>query len=107
MGDGILIRYDDLKAVNEQLLRVIDELDGARSARKELQSAIDFPLDQGKLRNRAGDFEKQWDDRRSSLTDEIKKVQEHVQGVLDGVEEWDVETAAQLEIDVTAEVDQK
>jgi len=34
---------------------------------------------------------------RDELRDDLKKVQEHVQGVLDGFTDWDVETAKGLE----------
>jgi len=102
MADEIWIKYDQLARVSEQLKSIVEELQQAASRSDELQSAIGTPYGKNRLSQRVHDFEGRWDDKRTALASEIDKVQKHVQGVLDGVEKWDTDTAAQMEVDVAA-----
>lgn len=99
--EAIWIEYDKLTKVNEQLKTIIEELQQAASRSDDVEGAIGSPYGHTRLRQRVHDFEGRWNDRRSALVGEIEKVQQHVQGVIEGVEEWDTSTAAQMEIDVT------
>lgn len=101
MSDRIWIKYHELQAVSAQLLTIIDELESAHKSSDVLKDAIGAPYGRTELRNKAGDFESRWNDRRKDLARDIKRVQEHVQGVLDGVKDWDAQTAANLDVDVT------
>ncbi|MBS1698801.1 MAG: flagellar protein FlgN [Actinobacteria bacterium] len=103
MSDGIWIKYDELSAVNEKLKSIVSELDDAGSKTDAVQDAIGYPFGRDALRRKAGDFESRWDSKRSDLSRDIKKVQEHVQGVLDGCAKWDEETAKGMEVDATGE----
>lgn len=103
MSDRIWIKYDELQAVSTQLLTIVEELESAHKSSDTLKDAIGSPYGRRSLQDKAGDFEKRWNDRRKDLARDIKKVQEHVQGVLDGVQEWDTQTAASLEVDVTGQ----
>lgn len=103
MADGIWVKYTEMSAVNDKLKRIVSELDEAGSRTDELAGAIGEPFSQPGLKDKAHDFESRWDNRRKDLSRDIKKVQEHVQGVLDGLKDWDQQTAAQFEVDATGE----
>lgn len=101
MSDGIWVDYGKLSLVNAQLKIIITELDEAGSRTDDLQDAIGNAYPYRRLSSRVGEFEGQWDDRRRDLIRDITKVQEHFQGVLDGLDEWDSQTAASFEVDAT------
>lgn len=89
----VLIKFEDLGTLNDYLKTIVAELEGAKSRADDLEAAIGDPFGRNELREAVEDFEDRWDDKRSELSADIKKVQEHVQGVLDGFKDWDVETA--------------
>ncbi|QTV80223.1 hypothetical protein [Microbacterium sp. NIBRBAC000506063] len=103
MSDGIWVRYTELARVNTQLATIVQELNDAASRTNDLEAAIGTPYGKRELRQKVGDFESRWDDKRKELAWDIDRVQKHVQGVLDGLEEWDAQTAASMEVDVTDE----
>lgn len=96
MTDGVLINYSDLKAVDESLKKIIQELKAASDRADDLEGAIGDPYGKNKLREAAEEFEDGWDDRRNALRDDIEKVQQQVAGVLDGFEKWDADTTAEI-----------
>lgn len=93
MSDEVLIKYSQLDRVNERLKKIIEELEDASGRSNDLEGWIGNPYGKGKLRDRASEFESGWDDRRNKLLEDIQKVQQHVDGVLEGFAEWDSETA--------------
>lgn len=97
MSDGVLIKYDELDRVNERLKKIIEELEDASGRSDDLEGWIDTPYGKNKLRDRASEFESGWDDRRNKLLEDIQKVQQHVDGVLKGFEEWDTDTASEMD----------
>ena len=97
MGDGVLIKYTELDEVNSHLKDIVAELEGAEDRADVLEDAIGDPYGRNDLREAVEDFEDRWNNKRKNLAEDTKKVQEHVQGVLDGFLKWDTETAAGLE----------
>ena len=93
----IYITLDQLEQVVTQLEAITDEFDNATSNSEALESAIGKPFGEGKLRDKARDFEERWDDKRGELNDSLKGIKEHVQGVVDGIKDWDAQTAIQLQ----------
>lgn len=93
----IYISVDELNDVSKQLGDIIDEFENATSNSEALEGAIGKPFGKGKLQSEAREFEERWDDKRNDLKDALKKVQEHVDGVVKGVQKWDEETAISLE----------
>ena len=93
----VLVKFDDLRTLNEYLVSIVGEFDAAEDRADVLEEAIGDPFGRNDLREAVEDFEDRWDDKRDELRDDLKKVQEHVQGVLDGFTDWDVETAKGLE----------
>lgn len=97
VGDGVLIKYTELKAVGDNLKKIIEELKEASNRADVLEDAIGDPYGKNKLREAAEEFEDGWDDRRGKLLEDIEKVEQHVAGVLEGFEEWDTDTASEME----------
>lgn len=97
MGDGVLIKYTELKAVGDNLKKIIEELKEASNRADVLEEAIGDPYGKNKLREAAEEFEDGWDDRRGKLLEDIEKVEQHVAAVLEGFEEWDTDTASEME----------
>jgi len=95
MGDGVLIKYSELKAVDDKLKDIIEELESASNRADQLEHAIGDPYGKNDLREAAEEFEDGWDNRRGDLTEDLKKVQEHVAAVLDGFEKWDEESSTE------------
>lgn len=89
----VYITLDKLEQVVTNLEDIISEFENATSLSEELESAIGDPFGESKLRDKARDFEERWDDKRSELKDGLKGIKDHVKGVLDGIEEWDADTA--------------
>lgn len=96
MTDGVLITYDRLKEVDEQMLRIIQELQDASKRADVLEHAIGDPYGRDELREAAEEFEDGWDDRRRGLAADLQEVEQHVAGVLEGFGSWDDDTTTQL-----------
>lgn len=101
MAEAIWIKYDELSRVSDQLKVIVEELEQAAQRTDAVEAAIGTPYSKHRLRQRVHDFEGRWDDKRKELAADIDKVQKHVQGVLDGVSDWDAKTASQMDVDVT------
>jgi hypothetical protein len=95
--NDVLIKYTELNLLSLRLKAIVEELDGAVGRSEELEAAIGNPFGRGELRERARDFEERWDIKRGDLARDMQKVQEHVQGVIDGFSKWDAEAAAKFE----------
>lgn len=90
----VLVRFDDLGQLNDQLLAIVAELDAAGSRSDQLESAIGRPYGRSELTDAVSSFESRWNDKRNDLATGTKGVQENVQAVIDGFSDWDTETAA-------------
>lgn len=105
MTDAVWINFSRLQRTSERLRNIVGELEDAGDLAEELASAVGRPYGKNALANKVGDFESRWDDRRRDLIRDVTKIQEHVQGVLDGFSEWDAETASQMDIDASGTTD--
>lgn len=95
--NDVLITFDELLALRQQLDEIIVELESAGDRSNELEAAIGAPYGRGELRSKAGDFEGRWNDKRVDLARDMTKVRDHVQGVLEGFAEFDEEASLKLE----------
>lgn len=95
--NDVLITFDELLALRQQLEAIVAELESASDASNDLEAAIARPFDRSDLRDRAGDFEGRWNDKRVDLVRDMTRVRDHVQGVLEGFAEFDEEAASKLE----------
>lgn len=96
MAEDVYIKLSELETVVTELEAIISEFENATSLSEELEAAIGDPFGHNDLREKAQDFEERWDDKRNELKDGLKGVKDHVDGVIEGVEQWDSETAIQL-----------
>ncbi len=92
----VYIKLEQLEQVVTNLEDIISDFDNATSLSEELEAAIGDPFGESKLREEAQEFEERWDDKRKQLNDGLKGVKDHVKGVVDGVQDWDAETAIAL-----------
>lgn len=83
--------------MSAQLEEILEEFEQAGTRADELQDAIGRPFDRSELRDLAGDFEGRWDLERDQLKEGLTEIRDHLDGVIQGVEEWDTETALSLE----------
>ena len=88
---SVKVSYDDLGALSTQLKSIIDEFEHACNRRRDLEGAVDRPYELGDLKDAAHDFEGRWDDRRKRLMDSCKGLAEHVDGVIEGFQDFDEE----------------
>ena len=93
----ILIKIAELETVKRSLDSIVDEFENATGSSEDLEADIGDPFDRSDLRDKACDFEERWDDKRGDLKESLKKVSEHIKGVIDGIENWDSETALQFQ----------
>lgn len=92
----VYIKFDELKTAKEDLDAIIEEFEKASSRADALEDAIGDPYGKDKLRENAEDFEDRWNHKRDQLKDGLKGVLDHMKAVIDGVQDWDSDTAAKL-----------
>lgn len=93
----VAISLDRLETMSSQLKEIIEEFENVETRSEELQDAIGVPFRRSELQDLAGDFEERWDIQREDLKEGLTDVREHLDGVIEGVEEWDTETAISLD----------
>lgn len=96
-SEGVLITYSELKAVDDSLKNIIEEMTNASQRSDTLEGAIGSPFGKSQLRSAAHEFEGGWNDRRKALLSDIEEVEQHVEGVLDSFTKWDHDTTTQKE----------
>lgn len=92
----IMLDLQRLRAANDGLRASITEFENAAKTTDGLERAIGTPDDRTRLRDRAHDFEGDWNDRRATLTENLAKIQGQLQAIVDGWTDWDIETSTQL-----------
>ena len=97
MAEKVKLKYDDLDALQTALKNIVAEFEAAGSRRDDLAEAVGRPYGEDALRDAADDFEGRWDDKRKTLMDNCKKVAEHLEGVIKGFKDFDVEAAKKSE----------
>lgn len=93
----VFISLDRLETMSSQLGEIIEEFESAEDRSEELQDAIDTPFSRADLQDLADEFEDRWDLERDQLKDGLTEIRDHLDAVIEGVEEWDSETALSLE----------
>ena len=89
MADKIWLNMQDLEIVNESLLVSITEFTEVADTNDDIEAAIGDPAGRGDLRGRVYDFEADWNNARETLTENLTKVQEHLQTIIDGFHNLD------------------
>ncbi|HLS62310.1 MAG TPA: hypothetical protein VK060_02910 [Ruania sp.] len=93
----VLISMDRLEKVSKQLAAIVEEFEKAATRADALHQAIGRPYGRTELRDATDDFEDRWDLEREQLKDGLSEIREHVDAVIDGVGEWDSQTALSLD----------
>lgn len=70
----------------------INEFKDASEVAKDIAGAVGHPKGKGALKDRVEDFEKDWNDTREKLVEQLEDVHKQLKGIKDGFEEWDLET---------------
>lgn len=103
----IMLDLERLRAADAGLRASIAEFENASKTADGLEQAIGRPDDRTRLRDRAHDFEGDWNDRRAILTENLAKVQEQLEAIIAGWTDWDAETCAQLSSQPTTAAPQR
>lgn len=93
----VYIKLDQLRSVQTDLDSIIEEFSNATDRSEALEESIGDPFGRAELREHAQDFEERWDVKREKLKEELTGVRDHVQAVVETVEEADAEAAIALE----------
>src|SRR4051812_10101576 len=96
MADKIWLNMQDLELVNDGLRASIAEFTDVAETNNRAEEAIGRPAGRGDLFGKVSDFESSWDHNREKLTENLTKVQEHLQGIIDGFKELDSDLNSKL-----------
>jgi len=92
----IMLDLERLKETRDSLTTVLAEFADSASINNTLESAVSTPDDRTLLRTKVGSFESAWSRKRSALEDNLKNIQEQLNHIVDGWQEWDSQTAQDL-----------
>jgi len=91
-----MLDLERLTTAHEGLRASITAFTEAASFTDGIEQAIQRPDGRGALRDRAHDFEGAWNDKRDALAENLQNITDQLQSILDGWNEWDCATAADL-----------
>lgn len=94
---NIKVDYRMLEAMQERVSLIIEEFEQASARREDLVGAVGAPDGHTRLRDRVGEFETQWDDRRKQLRGGLETVLENTTKVLEGWKTGDEDLADGME----------
>lgn len=98
----IMLDLERLNAAQEGLRASITAFTDAASFTDGIEQMIQRPDDRGALRDRAHDFEGAWNNKREALAENLQNITDQLQSILDGWNEWDTSTTADLSGAVSA-----
>lgn len=93
----IMLDLDRLTEAQAGLRASIEAFSEAASFTDDIEQAIGRPDDRGALRDKAHDFEGKWNDKRDALAENLQNIEEQLTSIIDGWDEWDAQTAADLQ----------
>ena len=93
----IMLDLERLQTAREGLAAAIAEFEEASKINTGLEKDIGRPDDRTALRDKASDFESKWDGKRGKLSENLSNIHEQLSSIVDGWQEWDAETAADIE----------
>ncbi|WP_214468380.1 hypothetical protein [Microbacterium flavescens] len=93
----IMLDLERLQTAREGLASAIAEFEEASKINDGLEKAIARPDDRSALRDKASDFESAWNGKRGKLSENLQNIHEQLSSIVDGWQEWDSETAADIE----------
>lgn len=99
----IMLDRGQLLDAQSGLKTSIGEFENAADTNDNLEEAIGRPDGRGSLLNQVIDFESAWKSKRGTLKENLQSILDQLTSILDGWEEWDTTTAADLEGSTTTE----
>lgn len=93
----IYLNTEEIDDVIRGLDVAIDEFDSAARVADQIADAVGRPDGRGALHGKVNDFEDDWNNTRGELKDNLDKLREHLQTIVDTWREWDAEAAAALQ----------
>lgn len=92
----IMLDLERLEETRDNLAVMLSEFADAASINNVLESAVSTPDDRTLLKTKVGSFESAWNRKRSALEDNLNSIQEQLNHIIDGWQEWDSQTAQDL-----------
>lgn len=93
----VKINYSTLRGLERKLSQILTELEDASDRTDDLIAAIGTPYGRTELRSKSQEFEERWEDKRAELRESLEKIHEHVETVIEGFEEGDLEMATGMD----------
>jgi len=93
----IMLDLVQLKDARQGLEAAIGEFKDAADTNDDLEDAVGRPAGRGALLNQVIDFEVAWRDKRGDLKENLTNIHSQLTSIIDGWDEWDTTTAADLE----------
>lgn len=93
----VLLDRARLRDARDTLASAKASFDDAAKINDTLESAIDSPQGESKLRDRVGWFESNWSGNRDDLVKSVKDVHDRLAGILSGWDDWEKKATAELE----------
>lgn len=93
----VMLDLERLQTTRQGLSAALAEFKEAAKINDGLERAIARPDDRSALRDKASDFESAWDGKRDKLEENLQNIYDQLSSIVDGWEEWDSQTAADIE----------
>ncbi|MGX1793023.1 hypothetical protein ACWIDW_08785 [Microbacterium sp. NPDC055312] len=93
----IMLDLERLRKTKSGLKESVDAFEAAAATNDQLEQAIGKPDGRSELRSRVSDFESDWKSNRGKLQKNLDEILKQLTGIIDGWDEWDTNTAADLE----------
>lgn len=93
----IMLDLERLRETKTGLATTVAEFKDAAKTNDDLEAAIGRPDERRELQDKAADFESAWNDKRGKLKENLENILEQLTGIIDGWDEWDRDTACDLE----------
>ncbi|WP_169580732.1 MULTISPECIES: hypothetical protein [Microbacterium] len=87
------LNLDDLRVMSAHLGAFVTEFENIDSTTDDVQDAVGRPANDGRLRQRVGDFESGWDGNREVILESLTNVHDHIKAIVDGFAEADLTMA--------------
>lgn len=97
MPAKIWLNMQDLREVQSNLKLAVDDFAEVADRNDDVEESVGRPFNDTELRNKVHDFEKDWNDNRSELSDALGKLREHIHDIITAYDDYDANLASQLE----------
>ncbi|SFS03406.1 hypothetical protein SAMN04487783_0745 [Agrococcus baldri] len=92
-----MLDLERMRELHRGLTLTINEFENAGDTNNQLESDIGSPDGRRSLRDKAGEFESKWNDKRGKLTDNLTAIDESLRGLIETWTNWDRDTAGYLQ----------